>query len=114
MDIRITFPDGEDYVIAGHKKIVKRIENSILINVNEEEILKMASAEVDKNVYQGTKIYAVLYVKDYQETAKSDYPVNASVIELGSWDPNLIDEVFNSETANKRVVLETNMNRFVS
>ncbi|CCZ03694.1 hypothetical protein [Bovifimicola ammoniilytica] len=114
VDIRITFPDGEDYVIAGHKKIVKRIENSILINVNEEEILKMASAEVDKNVYQGTKIYAVLYVKDYQETAKSDYPVNASVIELGSWDPNLIDEVFNSETANKRVVLETNMNRFVS
>lgn len=74
----------------------------------------MASAEVDKNVYQGTKIYAVLYVKDYQETAKSDYPVNANVIELGSWDPNLIDEVFNSETANKRVVLETNMNRFVS
>ena len=53
-------------------------------------------------------------MKDYQETAKSDYPVNASVIELGSWDPNLIEEVFNSETANKRVVLETNMNRFVS
>ena len=24
VDIRITFPDGEDYVIAGHKKIVKR------------------------------------------------------------------------------------------
>lgn len=114
VDIRITFPDGEDYVIANHKKIVKRIEDNILINVNEEEILKLASAKVDRNTYQGTTIYAVLYVKDYQEAAKSDYPVNASVIELGSWDPNLLEEVFNSETANKRVVLETNMNRFVS
>lgn len=114
VDIRIMFPDGEDYIVAEHKKIVKRIEDSIFVNVDEEEILKLASAKVDKDMYQGTKIYAILYVKDYQEAAKSDYPVNTSVIELGNWDPNLIERVFNSETAGKRAVLEANISTFVS
>ena len=114
VDIRIVFPNGEDYLIAEHKKVIKRIEDSILINVNEEEILKLASAKVDRNIYEGAKIYAIMYVKDYQEAAKSNYPVNRSVIELGSWDPNLINKIFDEETAGKRNVLETNMNEFVS
>ncbi len=114
VDIRITFPNGEDYIIAEHKKIIKRIEDSILINVNEEEILKLSSAKVDKSVYEGARTYAIMYAEEYQEAGISDYPVNADVIELGNWDPNLINKVFDEETTSKRNVLESNMNKFMS
>jgi hypothetical protein len=113
IDIRIVFPNGEDYIVAEHKQVVRRIDNSILIYVSEEEILKMASANVDRNTFDNTKIYAVLYAEDYQEAAKSDYPVNTNIIELGSWNPNLVEIVFDEETANKRNVLENNMAEFM-
>ena len=110
VDIRISFPNGEDYVVAEHKRIISRVGDSVFIQVNEEEILKISSALVDKGKYDGTKIYAILYIEDYQEPAGSDYPVNSAVIELGNWDPNLIERVFDEETLQKRNVLESNLN----
>lgn len=114
VDIRITFPNGEDYVVAEHKRIESRVENNILVKVSESEILKLASANVDKNIYEGARIYAILYVADYQEPAKSDYPVNSSVIELGTWNPNLIERIFTEEMVNNRNVLESNLNEFMT
>lgn len=111
IDIRISFPSGEDYVLVSGKKVKARIDNKILIYVGEEEILKLSSAGIDKNMYAGTRIYAILYVKDYQKAAISNYPANISVIELGNWDPNLIDRVFTEDVVSRRVVLEEHLNQ---
>ena len=77
--------------------------------VNEEEILKLSSAVVDKKNYEGAKIYAVLYVEDYQNAAIPDYPVNSYVAEQGNWNPNLIEKVFSEEMVDKRRILEENL-----
>ena len=111
IDIRISFPNGEDYILASRKRIEGRLEEKILIYVNEEEILKISSADIDKSMYSGAKIYAILYVKDYQESATSNYPANLSVIELGNWDPNLVNKVFTEDMVNKRMVLEEHLSQ---
>lgn len=111
VDIRISFPNGEDYVIAGQKRVEKRQDDKILIYVDEGDILKISGARVDKNLYQGTRIYAILYVKDYQESAISNYPVNLNVIELGNWNPNLINKIFTEDMVKRRMVLEENLSQ---
>lgn len=111
VDIRISFPTGEDYILASQKRIEKRQEDKILIYVDEGDILKISGAIVDKNMYQGTRIYAILYVKDYQESSISNYPVNLNVIELGNWNPNLIDKIFTEDMVNKRIALEENLSQ---
>lgn len=111
IDIRISFPNGEDYVLAGQKRIEKRQDDKILIYVDEGDILKISGARVDKNMYPGTRIYAILYAEDYQESAVPNYPVNLSVIELGNWNPNLVDKIFTEDMVNKRMVLEENLHQ---
>lgn len=111
IDVRISYPNGEDYVLVSGKRVKARIEDNILFYVDEEEILKLSSADIDKKMYQGTRIYAILYVKDYQQTAISNYPANFSVIELGNWNPNLINKVFTEDVVNRRVVLEEHLSQ---
>lgn len=112
IDIRIKFPNGEDYVVTGQKKVVKREEDNIFIFVNEEEILKLSCAQTDVSLYEGTKIYAVKYIYDYQQSAESDYPVNMYVGGLGVWTPNLIDSIFTDTMNERRNELEENLRQF--
>lgn len=111
VDIRISFPNGEDYVLVSGKRVKARIDDKIFIYVSEEEILKLSSANIDKSIYKGANIYAILYVKDYQKAAISNYPANLSVIELGNWNPNLINKVFTEDVVNKRMVLEEHLSQ---
>lgn len=112
VDIRITFPNGEDYIVAEHKRVEKREEASIFIHVSEEEILLLSSARVDMDMYDGTRVYAILYAGDYQNPATKDYPANQHVCELADWNPNIIKEVFTQESKEKRGLLELNLEEF--
>lgn len=114
IDIRITFPNGEDYIVAEHKKVMNRKDSSLCVYVTEEEILLMSSAKVDLDTFDGTKVYAILYAKDYQLPASKDYPANEYVCELADWDPNIIKKVFTEEGRLKRKNLEQNMADFLS
>lgn len=109
IDIRIVFPDGEDYIVTEHKKVQSMDENGIQMYVSEEEILKLASALVDVKEYDGTSLYAILYAADYQESAVSDYPANSKVCQLGDWNPNMIERVFTEFVIQKRDCLESNL-----
>ena len=110
--IRIVYPNGEDYIVLGHKRIEKRVENTIYLNVTEEEILLMASAKVDCEKYDGSRTYGILYVKDYQEAAVKNYPANEYVCSLSDWDPNIVKEVFSEEMKQKRMELEQHLVAF--
>ncbi len=114
IDIRIAFPNGEDYIVAEHKRVEKRNESSIYVYVNEEEILLLSSAKVDLNTYVGARVYAILYARDYQNPANKDYTANEHVCELAEWDPNMIKKVFTDEGRARRKELENNMAEFLS
>lgn len=91
IDIRIRFPDGEDYSVLIGKK-VERIagENTVFIKMSEEDIMAMGSAIIEAYMQPGVSLYANKYVDpatqlfneaivDY--VAKYEYAVNRLIEE---------------------------------
>lgn len=112
-DIRISFPNGEDYIVAKGKTLESRTEEGIFINATERELLMISSAYVDTTVYEGAKIYASIYVSDYQPLSVVNYPVNLYVTKLSDWNPNLIEEIKEEMDVEKRQILEENLYEFM-
>lgn len=111
-DIRICFPNGEDYLVAGNKKIISRDEVGFYVDLNRREALLLSSARVDCTIYTGTTIYAAFYSTGFEEDEIQTYPVNNYVFELGQWEPNL-KENFSDEMFLRRETLEKNLLDFM-
>lgn len=93
IDIRIMYPNGEDYLVLSKKQIKNLVLDSAVFYtyLNEEEILRLASATVDAYLMSGTKIYATRYVEDnIQDEATPDYLVSAQVVDRMVSDPNIV------------------------
>lgn len=112
-DIRIAFPNGEDYIVAKGKTIEAKTEEGIFINATEEERLMISSAYVDTAIYSGAKIYASMYITDYQSLSVVNYPVNMYVTKLSDWNPNLVKELEDNQDTKKRKTLENNLYEFM-
>lgn len=100
VDIRIQFPNGADYIVLSKKRVlacslydeVAQTDNSLWIEVSEEEILFLSSAVVDAYFNEQAKIYAIQYVSQDQEKAIVTYPENDVVHALIQEDPNVVDK----------------------
>lgn len=96
IDIRISFPNGADFVLLAKKEVIRiesyenEEEKRLWLGLNEEEILRMSSGVVDAYLFEGAYIYADLYINPMQETAIVNYPVNEVVEELLKKDPNIV------------------------
>ena len=63
VDVRITFPDGEDYSVLVGKKIEKYAGNTtIFMKLSEADIMTMSCAMIDAYMQDGVKLYANKYV----------------------------------------------------
>lgn len=94
IDIRITFPFGEDFIAIAHKKVIQLNSGIPKLILNESEIFTYQSMLVDKAIYPGAKIYAVAYYDaGAQPTAEVYYPLNKNLAELSTFNPNLIELV---------------------
>ncbi|WP_051217231.1 SAF domain-containing protein [Paenibacillus assamensis] len=105
IDVRIRYPDGQDYVVLSHKKVHRIQDSTIWIHMSEHELLTMSSACVDAYL-NGGQIYAVRYVDAYvQERAIVNYPVNQHVTQLINNNPNLVKDanIVMSGQARKRL-----------
>jgi len=93
VDVRIVYPNGEDYIILP-KKIVKGITldtHSCFLWLTEEEILRMSSAIVDAFLYTGAKIYTTKYIEpNLQEASLITYEPSVSTLLLIQDNPNII------------------------
>ncbi len=116
VDIRVSFPDGEDFIVIPHKRVYEFTggeaeATGIVLKLSEEEILRYRSACVDEKAYTDTLIYALPYAGDYQYKATDYYPVNDEVFSLLQWDPNIQDlYVLESETARRDNLEDANFN----
>lgn len=64
VDVRIQYPNGENYCVLEGKKL-QRSETNVLESrflLSEQEQLYISSALYDQQFYAGTKLYAVRYV----------------------------------------------------
>ena len=93
IDIRYSLPEGQDYIVLSKKKVLKATQTGIWLNLSEEEILTMNNAIVDSYTVAGSKLYALPYIEPGLQTAAvPTYPVSGRVLELISYNPNIVQE----------------------
>ena len=91
VDVRITFPNGEDYIVLTKKKVhdLSLKKNTIWIWLNEKEIHRISSAIIDAYMNPGTKLYVLKYVQpETQDEITPTYIVNEHVMEVMRTSPN--------------------------
>ena len=92
IDVRLMLPTGQDYIVISKKRIKKQEEETIWINLSEDEILTMSNAIVEAYKISGAKLYATRYVDaGNQAKAAPTYPVSREVLELINNDPNVVE-----------------------
>lgn len=118
IDIRVCFPNGEDYIVISHKKVLKLLSDDdgvygVQLELNEEELLRLSSARVDRELYDNCSLYLLPYRMDFQETSEPDYPVNPDVFELMNWDPNIVALFTVPKELEMRATLENHLKVFL-
>ncbi|SFR62723.1 CpaB family protein [Anaeromicropila populeti] len=125
VDIRISFPNGADFVVLSKKKILdlspkkqmsetnqeaksglESVESSLWFELNEEELLRLSSAGFDILNQKGTYLYAIQYTDFQQEAARINYPVNEVVEKILKEDPNILILLQDTETFELRYLVE--------
>lgn len=120
VDVRIVFPNGEDYLVVKHKRVYRLIrdeEGEVLaagLRFLEEELLRYQAALVDVKTYEGTRLYALQYTGDFQIAAKEYYPVNQAVFTLMQWDPNITELFLVDAEQERRKILESHLEGFLT
>ena len=84
IDVRIRYPNAEDYTVLADKIINKGTSgNGMVLALTEEEILILSSAVADKVSYSGVRLYVVGY-PEYEQTdsATVNYPARQDILIL--------------------------------
>ena len=108
VDIRLTLPSGQDYVVLSKKKVLGTTNQAVWFKLDEEELLTMNNAIVESYKMAGSKLYAIQYVEPGMQNAiESTYVVSAAVLDLINTNPNITEvakaELWNRYNANSRV-----------
>lgn len=109
IDIRIMFPNGEEYAVLTKKEVKNLVLDSAIFYtyLNEEEILRLASATVDAYTMTGTKIYATRYIEPtLQNAAIPNYLVRAETLDLMTSDPNIVTLAQHTMNLSARMSME--------
>ena len=98
IDIRLMLPSGQDYIVVSKKEVEIPViggvdsEDTIWINMTEDEILHMSCAIIDAYQINGAKLYATKYTEaGMQAAATPTYPINESTSALLESDPNILE-----------------------
>ena len=109
IDVRLTLPNGQDYIVVSHKEVeIPTIngvdsESCIWMKLSEAEILTMSNAIVEAYRMEGSKLYATRYVDAGLQTAASvTYLPSDEVLALMSKDPNILQTAKNAIFARTR------------
>ncbi len=112
VDVRIQFPNGEDYIILSKKHIKSISESKVecYFWLTEEEILQMSSGIVDAFLYEGTKLYMTKYIEpNLQESSIVFYTPSSAILTLLKKDPNIEKLASNYLTLQLRSKLENRL-----
>ena len=97
VDVRLMLPSGQDYIVVAKKEVEVPIiagvdsEDTIWMNLSEDEILHMSCAIIDAFQINGAKLYVTKYTEaGMQNAATPTYPINRATSELLQSDPNIL------------------------
>ena len=109
IDIRITMPYGDDYVVLPHKRIYAINEGSIKLYLSEFEWFQYNGAMIDYwlNKDYGATIYADKYVEPgIQHEAIAYYAVPTNIAALMQKNPNILDKASANDLNSWRSAIE--------
>ena len=102
IDIRLSLPTGEDYIVVSKKEVEipelgdTTSTDTIWVNLTEDEILLMNSAIVDAFRMDGSKLYATTYTEPgMQQASDVTYVPRQEVWDLIRTDENVVQEAYN-------------------
>ncbi len=112
VDVRIMFPNGEDYIILS-KKVLRGYSpetGSCYLWLTEEEILRMASASVDAYLYPGSKLYTTKYIEpNLQDGSYVTYKPSVSTLILIQDNPNILETAETALSSQIRKAMENRL-----
>ena len=93
VDLRVSFPLGEDFVCMVKKRVAGINSNTVKLIVNEEDVHHYESVKADMALYTSTKLYTTKYIEfGLQPAASTYYPVTNEVMKTLIQDPNINTE----------------------
>lgn len=93
IDIRLRLANGQDYIVVSKKQVQNSAEDTVWLNMYEEETVAMSNAIVEAYKMKGAKLYATTYVEPgSQANATPTYVPSAEVINLINADRNITEE----------------------
>ena len=102
IDVRLMLPSGQDYIVVAKKEVEipntagTDSEDTIWLNLSEDEILHMSCAIVDAYKINGAKLYVTKYTEaGMQDAATPTYPAHESTTTLLQKDPNILEKAMN-------------------
>lgn len=114
VDVRVLFPNGEDYIVVSKVAIQNPViaSNIVYLWLTESEILNLDSAIVDANLHKAM-IYTTKYVEPEIQAANIvTYQPNAAVISLMKSDPNVVQEAAAALSVSARASIEDRLKAF--
>ena len=106
IDIRLMLPSGQDYIVVSKKEVEIPLiggvdsEDTIWVNLSEDEILHMSCAIIDAYQINGAKLYVTKYTEPgMQVAATPTYPINESTSRLLENDPNILERAMQELSA---------------
>lgn len=93
IDIRMIMPNGEEYVVLSHEQIKRLYDQTITINISEEENVILNSVFADLGQYSG---FCYAYLTKYLEPGKDTdtvafYPIQKDMESFVMFNPNITD-----------------------
>lgn len=115
VDIRITFPDGQDFIVIAKKEIKNIQGNTVTFDMSEADIVMLNSAIVESYIMKASNIYIAKYVEPgMQEKAANTYVPTAEVIRLIETDSNIVSTAKNELTSRFDANIRNQMNSTVN
>lgn len=111
IDIRLRLANGQDYIVVSKKCVNNITEDTIWLNLYEQEILAMSNAIVEAYKMTGAKLYATTYVEPgNQANAVTTYVPSNEVIALINADKNITEEARKGLSERYKAELRTGVN----
>ncbi|GEM_PF-1563811 len=114
-DIRLRYPNGEDYIVVSKSCIswIDTVKGYLYLKLSPDEIHLMSSALVDCFLKSGTYLYTTKYIAaSYQEPSFVTYTPNEDVLSLIQQDPNVLEAARDYLSEGKRAGLEERLETY--
>lgn len=109
IDVRITMPYGDDYLVLNHKRVYDIGESTVKLYLSEFEWMQYQGAMVDYYLNQsyGATIYADKYIEPgVQQAAVKYYAVPTNIAALIQKNPNIIEKAEANDLNSWRSAIE--------